>query len=153
MTDYFQSTPQPTPGFVTKPQQVPFATNPTKANAPNEKLAAAAQLMESVPKGLDVGGQDLQTVLRLRHEGAALAHEPGIPILDNTVEHTLSTGEPARLVLSKADGPCPLVLAAAGDNSLPATGGHGDELAVAAVMIAWAIATRRILRSLRVFQR
>jgi YVTN family beta-propeller protein len=147
LSDYFQATPQAEPRFVTRPQQVPFATNPDKSNAPNAKLKAAAELMESVPKGLDEGGEDLQEVLRLRHEGAALAHEPGIPQLTDTVEHTLATGDPARLKLpAKAEGECPLVLGAATDGSLPATGGHSGELALVAVLIALAIAVRRLTR-------
>ncbi|MEY2419576.1 MAG: hypothetical protein QOG90_2256 [Actinomycetota bacterium] len=149
MSDYFQSTPQVTPRFATRAQQVPFSTNPAAANAPNQKLAAAAQLMESVPKGLDEGGEDLQEVLRLRHEGAAQAHEPGVPQLTDKVEHTLANGEPARLALApKPGGACPLAVAGSTEGSLPATGGR-NEMAVVAMLVAAAIAVRRLWNSAR----
>lgn len=110
LTDYFQSSPQPEPRFDTKPQQVPYATNPPAAKAANADLAAAARLQESVPAGLDRGGQDLQEVLRLRHQGAEAAGEPGVPVLTDAVQHTLATGSPRPLRLStEPGGRCPLV--------------------------------------------
>jgi hypothetical protein len=114
LADYFQSTPQLEPRFDALPQEVPLTTNPEPAAASNEKLAPAATLQASVPAGLDEGGEDLQTVLRLRHEGAAAAGEPGVPVLTDDVEHRLASGSPDPVELAASPGgPCPLLAVAA----------------------------------------
>ncbi|MEY2588164.1 MAG: hypothetical protein QOJ67_148 [Acidimicrobiaceae bacterium] len=121
MSDYFQSTAQTEPRFTALPQQVPFATNPTASAAANDQLAQAATLQASVPAGLDKGGQDLQTVLRLRHEGAAAAGEAGVPALTDDVEHRLASGSPEALALSSSPGgSCPLLVAAGAPAPAPA---------------------------------
>jgi len=146
LTDYFQQTPVDST-YTARPQQVPLATNPTKASAANAGLAAAAQLQERVPPGLDRGGEDLQEVLRLRHEGAAAAGEPGIPVLTDTVEHRLSPGEPAPLQLAASPGGgCPLALGATvPSRSTPATGGGSERwrIVLAAACLVLAAAARR----------
>ena len=148
LADYFTADAKVEPRFTAKPQQVPFATNPEPAKAANAKLAAAGTLMESVPKGLDEGGQDLQEVLRLRHEGAAEAKLAGIPQLTDTVEHRLATGEPTPLRLKAAPGgSCPLVAGAAAGGSLPATGGRTWLLLAGALLVAAALVRRTARRS------
>jgi hypothetical protein len=146
LSDYFQPTRQLEPRFTTRPQQVPYAENPTAQTAQNAKLARAAELMEDVPAGIDEGGEELQEVLRLQHEGASEANLPGVPKLTGAVEHTLAAEEPDRLVLSaKPDGPCPLVANGEAVGELPATGGR-NEAAVFAIVIGVALAFRRVLR-------
>jgi hypothetical protein len=141
LSDYFQPTAQPEPRFDALPQEVPLTTNPEPSAAANERLAQAATLQESVPAGLDEGGQDLQTVLRLRHEGAEAAGEPGVPILTDEVENRLATGSPEPLALAESPGgTCPLLAAAApagAPSILPATGGSVPLLiAAAGVLLA-----------------
>jgi hypothetical protein len=109
LADYFQTTPQAEPRFTTLPQQVPFAINPAASAAQNPQQAQAAALQRDIPAGLDRGGQSLQEVLRLAHDGAAAAGAPGVPVLRDEVEHRLASGSPAPLSLDlAADGPCPL---------------------------------------------
>jgi hypothetical protein len=161
LSDYFQETPQLEPRFDVLPQEVPLTTNPEPSAAANDELARAAEQQASVPAGLDEGGEDLQTVLRLRHEGAEAAGEPGVPVLTDDVEHRLASGSPDALALAASPGgPCPLAAVAgapsgpsaapagpAAGRPLPATGG-GVPLAIAAAGFALALALLR-LRSAR----
>jgi phosphoesterase family protein len=128
LSDYFQDSPDPA-AYTVLPQQVPPATNPTAAEASTPGLRAAAERQRDVPPGLDMGGQALQEALRLRHEGAAQAGEPGIPVLTDTVEHTLATGSPAPVsVRATASASCPSVAAAVAGSvrgRLAATGSSG----------------------------
>jgi YVTN family beta-propeller protein len=160
--DYFQNTAQPEPRFDALDQQVPFATNPTPAAAANPTLARAAELQASVPAGLDKGGQDLQTVLRLRNEGAAQAGEAGVPVLRDEEEHRLATGSPAAVQLAESPGgPCPLVApvsqsttsaapaALPAGSELPKTGADGL-LGLAAACLLLALGLSRLGRSAKV---
>jgi hypothetical protein len=160
--DYFQDTAQPEPRFDALDQQVPFATNPTPAAAANPTLARAAELQASVPAGLDKGGQDLQTVLRLRNEGAAQAGEAGVPVLRDEEEHRLATGSPAAVQLAESPGgPCPLVApvsqsttsaapaALPAGSELPKTGADGL-LGLAAACLLLALGLSRLGRSAKV---
>ncbi|HZN13099.1 MAG TPA: beta-propeller fold lactonase family protein [Acidimicrobiales bacterium] len=146
MTDYFTTTPQLNPRYSAQPQQVPLATNPTPAAAGNAKLADAARLQESVPPGLDEGGEDLQEVLRLRHDGAAAAGEPGIPQLTDTVERRLAVGEPSPVKLSGRKASCTDVAAAGATQPgpLPVTG--GTDLLPGLLLLAAAAALRPVSR-------
>jgi hypothetical protein len=129
LADYFQDPADATP-FSALPQQVPLATNPTAAKATTPGLQAAAERQKDVPPGLDKGGQALQDALRLRHEGAAQAGEPGIPVLADAVEHTLHAGDPASVSCSAA----PAAPAAAAPGRLAATGGRSP-LPIALVLL------------------
>jgi hypothetical protein len=147
LTDYFRATPQADPRFTARTQQVPYAANPGAGTASNPALAAAARLQEAVPPGLDVGGQDLQEVLRLQQEGAAAAGQPGTPELRDEVEHRVPAGSPTPLVLAHhPSGPCPLrpgvhAASAGGPVELPATGGHAQVL-LGLLLLALAAAVR-----------
>ena len=131
------------PRYVAKDQQVPLKLNPSAAAASNQQLAAAARLQDDVPAGLDEGGAMLQSVLRVRHEGAVAAAEPGVPVLANEVEHRLDTSSPTPLALA-ADpgGTCPLTVAAARPSGLPPTGGDARLFVPAVLCLALALLVR-----------
>jgi LPXTG-motif cell wall-anchored protein len=94
-----------------------------------------------VPVGLDKGGQDLQTVLRLRHEGAAAAGEAGVPALTDDVEHRLASGSPEALALSSSPGgSCPLLVAAGAPATPPAPGNVGPVLPATGATIPLSLA-------------
>jgi YVTN family beta-propeller protein len=146
LADYFQETADPTP-FAAAPQQVPLATNPSAKAASTPGLRAAAERQKDVPPGLDRGGQALQDALRLRHEGAAQAGEPGIPVLSDTVQHTLTDGDPQPVTVGGSEpAQCgPGVRGArsvAAPAKLAATGGRatvpaGTALLAAFLLLGW----------------
>jgi hypothetical protein len=141
LADYFQETADPTP-FAAAPQQVPLATNPSAKAASTPGLRAAAERQKDVPSGLDRGGQAMQDALRLRHEGAAQAGEPGIPVLSNTIQHSLAAGDPQPVTAAGSEparcGPAVRgARAVAAPAKLPATGGRTNMPAATALLTAF----------------
>lgn len=151
LTDYFTETAQPEPRYTVQDQQVPLTLNPTESESANADLAAAARLQRDVPEGIDEGGESLQEVLRLRHDGAVAAGEPGVPVLADEQEHRLDTSAPEPVRLAAAPtGVCPIAQLAAhlssgsaGDSgSIPATGQDQWLLVPAALCLVLGLLTR-----------
>ena len=148
LSDYFRDSPQLDPRYTTKPQQVPLKTNPPAKAAANADLRVAAELQDSVPPGLDKGGELLQEVLRVRHDGAAAAGEPGVPQLNNEAEHRLAAGSPAAVTLPTKTASCG---AARGDargygGVLPSTGSNPLWLAAGLAALLAGLVGRRTSR-------
>jgi YVTN family beta-propeller protein len=152
LTDYFRATPQLEPRYSAKPQQVPYAVNPSASTASNASLAGAARLQAQVPPGLDQGGQELQQVLDLQQQGAAAAGQPGTPVLRDEVEHHVDTGAPKPVRLApRPGGPCPLApgvhaASAAGAVELPVTGGRPQLVLGLALLLLAAVLRPRQAR-------
>lgn len=152
MNDLFQSTPQAEPRYTSLPSRITPEINPEPSQAANSKLRSAAELSLDLDLGIDEGGEMLQEILRLRHEGALEAGNPNIPVLANVQEHHLASGDPVPASLTGARGnaeACGLGAAspgslAQGGRRLPATGAAGALIAL--LVLAAAVATRGTLR-------
>ncbi len=146
LTDYFTNTFQPEPRYTVQDQQVPLTLNPEESSAANADLRAAARLQREVPAGVDEGGESLQEVLRLRHDGAVAAGEPGVPVLADDQEHRLDTSSPDPVQLAaEPGGACPIAQLAAqqtGGGSLPATGRQAWLLVPAVLCLALSLVAR-----------
>jgi YVTN family beta-propeller protein len=161
LADYFQPAPQLEPRYDARDLQIPYETNPAPGAASNSTLAAATALQTKVPAGVDEGGDLLQEVLRLRHEGAVAAGSPNAFDNGDEVEHRLDVGSPEPVVLDDASGDgstegCAVVAGAsttqtemerAGGGRLPATGGHSEGLLAAGLLLGiLSLASRGLTR-------
>ena len=159
LADYFQADPQLDPRYDGRDLEIAYETNPEPATVANASLSRAAELQAAIPAGIDEGGEALQEVLRLRHEGALAVGSPNVFANDTDVEHRLIEGSPDAIVLPPATGHAPAAACVAavatprpqptqpsGANRLPPTGSSGLLVAGLALGMAGLVARRLAAR-------